>query len=255
MLDDILDRSKEVVGAEACSILLPAEDGTQDLILYTTHKNVRSLEEPPRIPSGKGIAGAVFQSKEPLNIKDVAQDPRHFRQVDKQANFHTRSMLTIPLLERGQCVGVMQALNASHGESFGDSCLALFEAFGMLIVTAIDRLKSQSESSRPPRRKRTCPGPGNSILLLARGPLTFPGGNVHFHYCPASEVGGDFYFCHTLPNERTLLGVGDVSGKGIPAALTMARISSMIAAHAQALSIDSSSANGSPTLTSLSVPT
>jgi sigma-B regulation protein RsbU (phosphoserine phosphatase) len=53
---------------------------------------------------------------------------------------------------------------------------------------------------------------------------------VHMKAFPARNVGGDFYFLHEISPDRLLMGLGDVAGKGIPAALTMARATAMIKA-------------------------
>ncbi len=54
-------------------------------------------------------------------------------------------------------------------------------------------------------------------------------------YRPARTIGGDFYASLALPGDRLLAAVGDVSGKGIPAALTTAQITAEIHAHSELL--------------------
>ena len=55
---------------------------------------------------------------------------------------------------------------------------------------------------------------------------------MRVRYRPARTIGGDFYMSISVPGERLLAAVGDVSGKGIPAALTTAQITAEIHAHA-----------------------
>src|SRR5262245_50551644 len=78
LIDQILDRSKEGMRAEACTLFLP-DHRTRELILHSTDPKITSLPAPLRIPSGKGIAGAVFQSKSAINVKEAQTDPRYFQ--------------------------------------------------------------------------------------------------------------------------------------------------------------------------------
>jgi sigma-B regulation protein RsbU (phosphoserine phosphatase) len=59
-----------------------------------------------------------------------------------------------------------------------------------------------------------------SVPVVCRG---YPGLDLHALMDPAREVGGDFYDAVSVDGERVLIAVGDVSGKGMPAALFMVR--------------------------------
>jgi phosphoserine phosphatase RsbU/P len=61
-------------------------------------------------------------------------------------------------------------------------------------------------------------------LLLARSAESTPGFHVDTIYHPASKVGGDFFAVQTLEEGALLIVVGDVSGKGIRAAMTVSEI-------------------------------
>ena len=230
LLDEILDRSREVMDCEACSILLP-DPKTDELILYSTHSKVAALEEAPRIPPGQGIAGHVFATRKSLNNKDVQADKRHYTNIDKKLEFVVRAMLTIPLMNGAECLGVMQALNPHNRPHFTDQCEEIFEGFGGLIVNALLRLdaeKQKLEQAQATQELHMAREIQNSFLPPEA--QDFPFCQVHLRYYPARAVSGDFYFLHQVDKDRLLLGLGDVSGKGIPAALTMARATAMIKA-------------------------
>src|SRR5687767_9121880 len=110
LIDEILNRSQEVMRTEACTLFLP-DPRTNELILHSTDPKLAALPQPLRVPPGKGIAGAVFESKQLINIQDARTDPRYFRGIAQQVGFVTRAMLAIPLLDGARCVGVLQALN------------------------------------------------------------------------------------------------------------------------------------------------
>ena len=238
LINEILDRSEEVMRAEGCSLLLP-EPLTDDLIIHSTDARVAGLPQPLRVPVGQGLAGTVFKSRQSLNITDAQKDPRHYQGIGKQVGFVTRAILTIPLLDRTTCLGVLQALNPLDRDHFDAQDEEIFEGFGGLIVAALLRLQAQQREIERVQAEQE--------LLLAReiqdsflpvGVQKCPLCQVHHNYFPAQMVGGDFYFVHALGDRRVLVGLGDVAGKGVPAALTMARASAMIQAMTNQLQAD-----------------
>ncbi len=238
LIDQILDRSQEVVRAEACTLFLPDHE-TGELILHSTDPKLASLPEPLRVPKGKGIAGAVFDTRSPINIKDAPNDPRYYQGIAQKVGFVTRAMLTIPLLEGSNCMGVLQALNPVGRESFDDEDEEIFEGFGGLIAIALVRLeaeRSQIEIARSKQELQVAREIQESFLPPAVE--KFPFCRVLMDYFPASEVGGDFCSVHLVGEDKLLVGLGDVTGKGIPASLTMARATAMIKALVPQLKSD-----------------
>lgn len=230
LIDQILDRSKEVMRAEATTLFLP-DHRTGELILHSTDPKLASLAAPLRLPPGKGFAGAVFQSRSSINVKDTQNDPRFYRNIAQQVSFETRAMLTIPLLDGASCVGVLQALNPIGRDSFDEQDEEIFEGFGALIANALVRIEAERQQIELARSRQE--------LLVAREiqdsflpppRQKFPCCEVEMNYLPALVVGGDFCSVHPLEDRRLLLALADVSGKGIPAALTMARTTAMIRA-------------------------
>ncbi|HET6410077.1 MAG TPA: SpoIIE family protein phosphatase [Chthoniobacteraceae bacterium] len=230
LIDQILDRSKEVMRAEACSLFLP-DLRTGELILHSTDPKITSLPAPLRLPAGKGLAGAAYQSRSTINVKDAKTDPRYFHGIARQVSIDARAMLTIPLLDGACCVGVLQALNPTGRECFDEEDEEIFEGFGGLIANALVRLEAEQQELELARSRQE--------LLVAREiqdsflpqvVQQFPFCLVEMNYHPASVVGGDFCSVHALDEHRLLLGVGDVTGKGMPAALSMARATAMIKA-------------------------
>jgi phosphoserine phosphatase RsbU/P len=238
LIPDILERAQSVMRAEACSIFLP-DAQTGELIIHSTQTKHADVLKTVRIPSNAGIAGTVFQSHRRLNIKDVRHDPRHLAAVDQKTGFVTRAMIAIPLLEGTRCLGVMEVLNARDRGSFDEQDEELFEGFGGLIVNALIRLEAQ-------QREVELAGSRHE-LQLAREIQTaflpdptqkFPFGNVRTQYFPAREVSGDFLVVRRVDAHRLLFGLGDVSGKGMPAALTMARLTAMIEISSESIGAD-----------------
>ncbi|WP_395743474.1 SpoIIE family protein phosphatase [Prosthecobacter sp.] len=230
LVDHILQRSREVMDCEVCSILLP--DGpSEDLLIRSTLDPINAMDV--RVPKGLGIAGDVYATRKAVNIADALSDPRHFRPASDKSDLVTRAMVTIPILEGDRCLGVMQAINPNHGAAFTTQDVEIFETFGSLIAVTLMRLESQKKAIlEAETRQQLSLATEIQNSFLPAADVRLGDVLVETFYQPASEVGGDFYFWHQIDDGKILLGVGDVCGKGLPAALDMARGTTLIASTA-----------------------
>lgn len=106
LLEEIVEHARSVVDATRGSIFLLDRDKNE--LWSKVAQGAREI----RFPADKGIAGHVAQTKTPLNIPDAYADSRFNPAVDKATGFHTRNMLTVPMLStKEEVVGVLQVLN------------------------------------------------------------------------------------------------------------------------------------------------
>ena len=106
LLEHIVEHARRVVGADRGSIFLLDKD-KHELWSKVAHGTTEI-----RFPADKGIAGHVTQTKTPLNIPAAYADPRFNPAVDQVTGYHTRNMLTVPMLStKEDVVGVLQVLN------------------------------------------------------------------------------------------------------------------------------------------------
>ena len=108
LLANILEGAHEVMRCAACSISLP-DAATGDLLIHSTQRDWRK-EGPWRLPKGQGIAGQVFETREPLNTADATQHPEHYKRTGVDTGLPAKALLTIPLMDGAWCRGVMQAM-------------------------------------------------------------------------------------------------------------------------------------------------
>jgi signal transduction histidine kinase len=89
----------------------------------------------------------IFAGKQPVIINDAASDPRHFRQVDSQTSFLTRSILGVPLVNKDKPIGVLQALNKKGEQPFEASDVETLQTLAAQAAIAIvnARLFQQSD--------------------------------------------------------------------------------------------------------------
>lgn len=123
--------------AEAGSLLL-LEEATGELYFDVAHGEKGDAVRRARLRQGQGIAGHVARTGTPVIVNDVQHDARFFRHVDQVSGFVTRNMVCVPVTAHGRLLGVLQAINRKHGESFAEDDLQNFVALGHQVGIAIE---------------------------------------------------------------------------------------------------------------------
>jgi signal transduction histidine kinase len=119
LLRFIMDEAKDLVGAEAASILLK-DKHTQELKFTASNSGgVSDLIGRP-VPLEGSIAGTILLENRPVALDDVSKEPRHYRQMDKQIQFQTRSLLGVPMRIKEDVVGVLEVVNKLAGRWTAD---------------------------------------------------------------------------------------------------------------------------------------
>lgn len=186
--------------------------------------DVLGLELKP----GQGIVGQAVTHNSARIVRDVAADPEFAAMVDADTGFVTRSILCVPLAVRGRPLGALELLNKRGGDGlFAEGDLELATTVAAAAALAIHNARMASElvsQERVRRELELARQIQESLLPRARGG-TFP---VHGLNLPASEVSGDFYDFMPLADGRVFFALADVAGKGMNAALLMARTTSLL---------------------------
>jgi sigma-B regulation protein RsbU (phosphoserine phosphatase) len=212
------DMARDLSGADRCSIWLRDEHKKE---LWT---KVAHGTQEIRIPEGAGLVGACIAANTPLVVNDVHSDPRFFQKVDITSGYVTRSVLALPLHgTNGKVIGVLQVLNKPGGFSPADVEMLGLAAGYAASTLETQRLRLEAEKARVLYRELEIARAVQEKLL----PQKFPevAGLEYAGYCrPARAVGGDYFDFFDLGDGRFALTLGDVSGKGIAAALMMAGI-------------------------------
>ncbi len=230
IVNNLLSYSIEMLQSQNCSLYLP-DPKTEELIIYSARGSHDSTIHTFRIPWSKGVAGDVFISKKACKIDDVQKDPRFMNLLDQKTGHKTRTMLCIPLLEGESCLGVIQAINSIHTDSFTDLDQEIIEGLGGMVTSALVRLRKE-ELQKTAEKIRRDLNLANEIQKSFLPPETshFSRADVHVRYQPAFTLSGDFYVAVPLQHDSVLFAVGDVSGKGIAAALISAQVVGEISA-------------------------
>jgi phosphoserine phosphatase RsbU/P len=229
LLKVILDKATEVMDAERSTIFMHDEK----VSVLRSHLSGQIKRDAVLLGLGVGIAGQVAKTLTLLNVPDAYADPRFNPKFDKETGFLTRNILCAPLLAQdGRLLGVIQLLNKRGTAPFTTDDETLLTAFAAIAGVAIDRARLVAEVVESKRIEES--------LRLAHDiqmgmlPRRFPseGVSVHAALEPARGVGGDFYDV-LAQDGRVWFAIGDVSGKGMGAALFMATTLTLFRASAE----------------------
>ncbi|MGQ0541898.1 MAG: GAF domain-containing protein [Blastocatellia bacterium] len=106
----------ELNAAEASVLIRDGDDG--DLRFLVAIGQVAEQLLNMRIPAGKGIAGFVFSSGQPMAVSDVGEEQSFYAEVDKETGFSTQMILATPLAHNGEVIGVLEYVNRTGDPPF-----------------------------------------------------------------------------------------------------------------------------------------
>ena len=231
LLPVIISKTTEVIDAERSSLFIYDEETNEMWSKVAEGMDSKEI----RFPVGVGIAGDVAKTLKTVNIPDAYKDDRFNPAFDKETNYRTKSILCMPMLNNeGALVGVVQVLNKKDGSTFDDKDESLLEALSVQAGVAIQRarlLEAFVEKQRIQESLKLA-----ADIQMGMLPKDFPAFpdrddfDLFASIIPAKEVGGDFYDFFLIDDDHLCFVIGDVSGKGVPAALFMAVTKTHVAA-------------------------
>ncbi len=218
------DLARDLTGADRCSLwLIDQENGE----MWT--KVAHGIKEL-RLPLGSGIVGTAMAENRTLLVNHPASDPRFLRSVDQVSGYLTASLLAVPLRADGKIIGAIEVLNKPGGFSDHDvELLSLMSLYSSAVIQT-ERLRQEAETARLLRWELDMAREVQTNLL-PKERIDVLGIAYESFFAPAESVGGDFYDFLQLPEDLFSFTIGDVSGKGMPAAVLMASIQTLLRSH------------------------
>jgi phosphoserine phosphatase RsbU/P len=217
-LDELLTRianlTKRLVDYRTFGILL-LNESTQELEMKLAVRYGKGADSK-RMKLGEGLVGWAALHKQPVLVADVSTDPRYVNLVDD-----ARSEMVIPMLIKDRCIGVFD-LESPELSAFTKEHKELLTLLAAQAAIAIDNARLYDEVRRNEERiekELRFAQRVQAALLPTELPKALSGVDVAGRFEPARELGGDLHD-FLVPEANTLVvAVGDVSGKGAPAAL------------------------------------
>ena len=217
-LDELLTRianlARRVIDYRTFGILLVNQD-TDELEMKVAVRYGDKITVP-RVKLGNGIVGYAALHKVAVNVPDVEADPRYIRVVED-----ARSELVVPLMVHDRCIGVID-LESPELDAFGKNQVEIVTLLASQAAVAIENARLyetiRNNEVRLEKEIRFAQRV-QAALLPVDLPKRLKQVDVAARFAPARELGGDLYdFLAPEPNSL-VVAVGDVSGKGVPAAL------------------------------------
>ncbi len=141
-LQTVISEAIELTNSELASIL-EYEETAAELRFLAMHWFQRDVLRPVGVPLEGSAAGWVYRRGQPLIIQDTKVDQRHFKVVDHLTKHETHSLVAVPLMVRGEVVGVLEALNKKDGAHYTEHDLAILETLGALAAQAMKNANLQ----------------------------------------------------------------------------------------------------------------
>ncbi|MFB3921215.1 MAG: SpoIIE family protein phosphatase [Terriglobia bacterium] len=227
VLNDLLRKigalTKRLIDYHRFSIML-LDEQTQTFNAVISLRQDERLPDKCSVPEGRGVVGAAARARQTIVVPDVAKDPRYI-----MTNPETRSEMAVPLIYHDKVIGVVDLESPQLGY-FTEEHVRIFSTLAPQIAVAIENallyervVRSEARMERDLERAR-------EIQLHLMPALTpdIPGLEVSARFQPARELGGDLYDFLNYGKDRHVLAIGDVSGKGAPAALYGAMASGIL---------------------------
>lgn len=224
-LQHAVDRIITHLHAEAASIFL-LDDARRALVCRKCAGPVDITGL--RLQKNEGIVGESVRTGRVQIVRDVAEHASFAAGVDQGTGFVTRSILCAPLTVRGETIGALELMNKRSGDGLfagadvhlattvaAAAALAIHNARMAAALVEQERVRKELELAREIQLSLLPEGTGHGLPIR--------GLNL-----PAREVSGDFYDFFRLPDGRFYFSIADVAGKGMNAALLMAKTTSLL---------------------------
>lgn len=230
-VDELFNRVAELlrrlIDYQMFSILLldAAGEKLQHRFSLRFNENIHLKHE---VPLGRGLVGHAAESRHAILASDVSKDPRYIA-----ANPETRSELAVPLIYKDRVIGVLDLEHTRRG-FFTDDHRRTMTTLAAQVAIAIENARLYEEIARQERRLERDLALARELQmrLLPQALPKMDHLDLAAKFVPARAIGGDLY--DFIPYSLSRLGIviGDVSGKGAPAAIYAALVSGILRSHA-----------------------
>lgn len=218
ILSVAMEMAIRMVGGEVGAILI---EDNNELVSRITWGVDDALVKSIRYKDGEDIATFAFHKQTPVVENSYSFPVEHGPRIE--------SLLALPIASRAQCHGTILVINKTSGMGFTDidkenlKLLAQFAAIAidnsMLLEESLIKQKMEQELATATQIQKA---------ILPDKDIKIKGAEIGTLYIPARQVGGDFYDFIRINDDEFMVVIGDVSNKGVPAALVMSATMAII---------------------------
>ena len=191
-LQTIINEATELTNSELSSIL-EYDETAEELRFLAMHWFQRDVLRPVGVPLEGSAAGWVYRRGQPLIIQDTKADQRHFKVVDRVTKHETHSLIAVPLMVRGEVLGVLEALNKKDNAHYTEEDLTILETLGALAAQAIQNVNLQRKVRATSIEVAELERLKADFIAIASHELRTPLGLILGHATFLSELAGAEY--------------------------------------------------------------
>ncbi len=230
ILDKVLGFSLKAIQAEQGTVSLLSRNAGQDPFKTLIRKvDASGVRDKYRLD--EDLSGWMIKHRKPLMINDFRKDTTFRGHAGKLMDI--RSLLSVPLLCKGRLIGVLNLFNKKNEGRFTEDDQRLLSIIGSQSAQVIENARLYEEEKHLREIERELETARSIQLeLLPKQPPRIPGFDIAGASYPAKEVGGDYFDFIPLSQEKWGIALGDISGKGVPAALLMSNMQATLRSQA-----------------------
>jgi phosphoserine phosphatase RsbU/P len=212
-----------VIEYQMFSILLVDEE-QKKLVHRFSLRYQENIHLKHDIPLGRGLVGTAVSEKIAVLAPDVTKDPRYI-----QLNPETRSELCVPLIYKERAIGVLDLEHTRRNYYNEDHVRTLTTLAGQIAI-AVENARLYERIAREEQRMERDLSMAREVQMRLLPPSLpqLKSADLGAKFEPASLIGGDMFDFLEYSDHRVALVLGDVSGKGAPAALYAALVSGLL---------------------------
>lgn len=231
LIEKIVHKCIKHLGAEQGTVTL-LESHEQDSPFRTMIRSTDTSRDVLPYHLDTQLTGWMLKNKKPLLINNF-QDDDDFQTVHSD-DYPIRSLLSVPLILKGRLIGSLNVFNKKGEGGFteGDKRLLTIIATQSAHVIENSRLLAEQQVLQLMQEEMRLACKIQMDLLPAEAPV-IAGYDLAGRSIPAKAVGGDYFDFIQLDEHQIAICLGDVAGKGMPAALLMANLQATLRAQSE----------------------
>lgn len=231
--DDVLNTIIQAIANsleyEKCSLAI-FDPVKYKMILKASYGFPESILPGTEIDMENSIVGQVYKTGDPIMVKDREKDIAI--PVPRESNYATKSFISAPVRYQNTIIGVLNITDKKDGSPFDSINLRTISTIANHVGEAYQNVQYHKNLEAQKRLAQEIDIAAEiQKRILPKFPPVYKSHKMAAFNKPAKEVGGDFYDFYPTDNNKYAVLVGDVSGKGIPAALFMGSAKNIIRAE------------------------